>query len=433
MKFRTSFTVFVALTLMMALFGVIPASAKPSAVSEATARAECLVDYPANSGADPLSPCQWDMEVINATAAQAIATGDGVKVGVIDGGVDFTHPDLAGAIDVGLSCSFIFTNTPTADPQEIANGNCSNKDAVQDLQGHGTHVSTIIAARENGIGIVGVAPEATIVALKACTIAGFCFADSVAAALRYAGDQRLDVVNLSLFADPYLYFCANEAGQRAILKDLMSAARYAQQRGVVIVASAGNESDDLGHPVEDDISPDWPPDSAITREVRNNCRVAPAELPGVVTVSATGVNTLASYSNVGSPVNVTAPGGDAGQTPSSVLGRGRILAGWSSTDETGLWEALDAANRTVVSGGGRYVWISGTSMSSPHAAGVAALIREVHPNMPQGAVAALVASSATPLSCPADWPATDPRQCTGGPGHTSFFGAGMVNALEAVQ
>ena len=62
------------------------------------------------------------------------------------------------------------------------------------------------------------APEATIVALKACTIAGFCFADSVAAALRYAGDRRLDVVNLSLFADPYLYFCANEAGQRAILR-----------------------------------------------------------------------------------------------------------------------------------------------------------------------------------------------------------------------
>ena len=61
-------------------------------------------------------------------------------------------------------------------------------------------------------------PSATIVALKACTIAGFCFADSVAAALRYAGDQRLDVVNLSLFADPFLYYCHNDAEQRAILK-----------------------------------------------------------------------------------------------------------------------------------------------------------------------------------------------------------------------
>jgi subtilisin family serine protease len=227
-----------------------------------------------------------------------------------------------------------------------------------------------------------------------------------------------------------LYFCAKDAEQRAILHDLQSAARYAQQRGVVIVASAGNQADDLGHPTIDDVSPDWPPDTAIVRDVRNNCRVAPAELPGVVTVSATGVNTLASYSNVGSPVDVTAPGGDAGQT--SVFGRGRILAGWSSTDATGTWEALASVNRAVVSGGGRYVWISGTSMSSPHAAGVSALIRDQHPNMPQGAVAALLRSSATPLSCPENWPANDPRQCTGGSGQTSFFGAGMVNALEAV-
>jgi subtilisin family serine protease len=116
--------------------------------------------------------------------------------------------------------------------------------------------------------------------------------------------------NLSLFADPYLYYCANDAGQRAILQDLQSAARYAQQRGVVIVAAAGNEGDDLGHPTTDPISPDWPPDTAVVREVGNNCRVAPAEIPGVVTVSASGVNTLGSYSNVGTPVHVTAPGGD---------------------------------------------------------------------------------------------------------------------------
>lgn len=434
MKIRKSFTLFMALAVLIALLGVAPASADTEVLfDEATAQARCLASYPANSGTDPLSPCQWDMEVIQSTAANAKATGKGVTVGVIDGGVDFTHPDLAGAIDVARSCSFIYSNTPTADPQEVANGDCSNKAAVQDLQGHGTHVSTTIAGRANSIGIVGVAPEATIVALKACTISGFCFADSVAAALRYAGDQRLDVVNLSLFADPYLYYCANDAGQRAIIKDLQNAARYAQQRGVVIVAAAGNEAQDIGHPFEDEISPDWPPDSAITREVRNNCRVAPAELPGVITVSASGVNTLASYSNVGSPVNVTAPGGDAPQTPGNIFGRGRILAGWSSTDATGLWEALIGANRAVVSGGGRYVWISGTSMASPHAAGVAALIRQMHPGMPQGAVAALLSSSATPLDCPANWPASDPRICYGGLGHTSFFGAGMVNALQAVK
>jgi len=396
-----------------------------------TAAGLCQTSYPGVSGPDELSACQWDMQAIHADTAAA--TGAGVRVGVIDGGVDFSHPDLAGAIDVGTSCSFIYDTTPTADPQEIANGDCSNKAAVQDLQGHGTHVATTIAGRQNGIGIVGVAPEATIVGLKACTIAGYCFADSVAAALRYAGDQHLDVVNLSLFADPYLYYCKSEAEQRAILKELESAARYAQQRGVLIVAAAGNEGQDLGHPMYDDISPDWPPDSAIEREVGNNCRVAPAEIPGVVTVSAMGVNTLASYSNMGGPVDVTAPGGDAPQTAGSVFGRGRILAGWSSTDATGLWEALAGANRAVESGGGRYVWISGTSMASPHAAGVAALIKQQHPGWNQGAVAAALRSTATPMSCPEGWSTDDPRVCQGGMGNTTFFGKGMVNAEAAAM
>ena len=350
----------------------------------------------------------------------------GVKVGIIDGGLNFTHPDLVGGIDVALS-SFIYSTTPTADPAEIANGDCSNKTAVQDLQGHGTHVATTIAGRRNGIGIAGVAPDATIVGLKACTIDGFCFADSVAAALRYAGDNRLDVVNLSLFADPYLYFCANDAGQRAVLKDLQSAAACTTA-GVVIVAAAG-KAQDLGHPTETPSA--LTPDTAVVRTVRNN-RSHAAELPG-----SSRCPHLRQHArqllNVGSPVDVTAPGGDAPQTAATVFGRGRILAGWSSTDATGTWEALIPANRAVVSGGGRYVWISGTSMASPHVAGVAALIRSKYPNMPQAAVAALLRSSATPTPCPVDWPAADPRQCAGGAGNTSFYGAGMLNASGAVS
>jgi lantibiotic leader peptide-processing serine protease len=417
------------------LLGVAPAASAGTAATDAaidagTAAANCEAFFGVGPGVEPLSPCQWGMRAVEAgPASYAKATGAGVSVGVIDSGVDMTHADVAPNLDVGRSCSFIFTGTPTADPAEVGNGDCSIKSAVQDLQGHGTHVATIIAGADNGIGVAGVAPQATIVALKACTIEGFCFADSVAAALRYAGDQRLDVVNLSLFADPWLYFCKSDAEQRAILRDLEDAARYAQQRGVVIVASAGNELDDLGHPTIDDISPDWPPDTAVEREVRNNCRVAPAELPGVVTVSAVGPTTLAGYSNTGSPVDVTAPGGDAAQTPGTTYGR--ILSGWSSTDQSGQWEALSAANRAVLDGTNRYVWISGTSMSSPHAAGVAALISQRHPGWSQGAVAAAVRRSATPVPCPAVWPADDVRQCTGGTGNTSFFGAGMVNALGA--
>ena len=202
-----------AMTLALAA----PASAAtPGALTPAVASAACAAYFGVAPGPEPLSACQWDMRTMDVGAASyARATGAGVTVGVIDSGVDLTHADLTGHIDVGSSCSFIYSDTPTADPKEIANGDCSNKAAVQDLQGHGTHVATTIAGRINGVGIGGVAPNATVVVLKACTIAGYCFADSVAAALRYAGDQRLDVVNLSLFADPYLYYCANAAEQRA--------------------------------------------------------------------------------------------------------------------------------------------------------------------------------------------------------------------------
>jgi subtilisin family serine protease len=401
---------------------------------------------------EPFAPCQWDMAIMNAgTASYARATGQGVKVGVIDSGVQTNHPDIAPNLNLALSCSFLTPGTPTAAPGEIPGpAGCANKAAVEDLAGHGTHVASTIAAPVNGVGIAGVAPRATIVALKACTMAGFCFVDAVSAALRYAGDQRLDVVNLSLFADPFLFYCKSDAEQRAMLQQLESAARYAQQRGVVIVASAGNETADLQHPLIDDVSPDWPPGAAVTREVRNNCRVAPAELPEALTVSATGPVgypgynlIIADYSSVGmSRVDVTAPGGDYFRASGTV--QDAVLAALPIGSD--IWNGFDPLNAnfpgittTVTTGAGTfgYGYLNGTSMSSPHAAGVAALVSQLHPNWNPGAVKSAVERTTQAMSCPPDWQPLSPtdqrERCYGNGGRTSFFGKGMVDALAASQ
>lgn len=446
---RRAAVFFAALLLTLLSASGVSARADQNPLPASAAADECEALFggtyePASN--EPLAWCQWNMSLINANAAaRSRATGDGVMVGVLDSGVDLTHPDIAPNLNVDLSCSFIFSHDPTALPVEMANGDCSNKAAVQDLFGHGTHVASIIAAPINGIGIAGVAPEATIVAVKVCAISSFCFADSVAAGLRYAGDIGLDVVNLSLFADPYLYYCGNNAEQRAIYRDLVDAAKYAQQRGVLLIAAAGNQADDLQHPMTDTISPDWPPDAAVERVVRNNCRVAPAEIPGVMSVSATGpigvegyTLNIASYSNVGmSAVDVAAPGGDYFAATGTV--QDAVLAAWTSTDEGGIWDffnTLPFDGLTVVDNGARYAELNGTSMAAPHATGVAALVIERHPGWSPSAVKSAVQRTADPLSCPAWEPlfeGDERLKCYGRNGRTSFFGHGLVDALAATR
>ena len=419
------------------------AAAPPAGThTQAAEAAACATLYSVSPsvGPDPLAPCQWDLRAINATSAGSygVNQGRGVKVGVMDTGIDLTHGDLMPNVDLPTSCVFLYSTTPTADPAEqVTPGSCSNKAALQDLNGHGTHTAGTIGAPINGLGIAGVAPAATIVALKAGTAEGYFFTDSVVDGLIYAGDKGLDVVSMSFFADPWLFNCRNDKEQKAIVQAISRAARYAQQRGVVLVAAAGNEGINLNHPVTDETSPDFPAGAAVSRPVNNSCVVLPTELPGVVVVTATGAqNLLAWYSTYGMITDVTAPGGSRFQTPTFNSARGRVLAPYSSTASDLALEA--SINRLVVDPAGNYyAWLNGTSMAAPHAAAVAALIRAAHPGMPQGAVVAALRNTAQRLACPA---ALDPgvaffgapvQVCTGGPGSNSFYGAGLVDALAA--
>ena len=415
-----------------------PAGTKTQAVEAAACAA--LYSVPILVGPEPLSPCQWDMRAIGATSSgsYAVNRGAGVRVGVMDTGIDLTHGDIMPNVDVPASCVFLYASTPTAIPAEqVTRGDCSNKNALQDYAGHGTHTAGTIAAPVNGTGVAGVAPEATIVVLKAGTAEGYFFTQSVVDALMYAGDQHLDVVNMSFFADPWLFNCRNDKEQKAIIQAITKAAQYAEQRGVVLVAAAGNEGIDLNHPVTDEISPDFPPGAAVPRPVNNSCVVLPTEIPGVVVVTATGAqNLLAWYSTYGNTTDVTAPGGSRFQTPTFDSSRGRVLAPYSSTAGDLAFEA--SIGRLVVDPAGNfYAWLNGTSMAAPHAAGVAALIRAAHPGMPQGAVVAALRNTATKQPCPA---ALDPgvaffgapvQVCKGGPGSNNFYGNGLVNAMAA--
>jgi subtilisin family serine protease len=372
------------------------------------------------SGAEPLAGLQWDMAQIHVFQAHQINAGSpDVVVGDIDTGLDFTHPDLAPNYDAADS-----TDCTSGAPAPLGVGN--------DQNGHGTHTAGTIAAAVNGIGITGVAPNVRIAGIKASAgTDGFFFPEAVVCSFIWAGTHGVDVTNNSYFADPWLFNCKNDPTQRAIWTAERRAIEFAQSKGTVVVAAEGNQADDLSHPTQDQTSPD--DTTPVTRDITNACAVVPVEVPGVIGVSATGNLHLKSfYSSYGiSTVDVAAPGGDSILQKTAAAPNGRVLS---------TWPAGPRCTREVDDGGARYCYLQGTSMASPHAAGVAALLmsRGVAPH----AVEAAMQNSATPLSCPADtsaydfFPALDGgalQTCQGGTGHNSWYGAGEIDALAAVS
>ena len=314
---------------------------------------------------------QWALLAIHAPEAwDAGARGAGVRVAILDGGIASNHIDLDDNIDLAASKSFV----PGTD---------FNQD--EGIFWHGSHVAGIVAAEDNGIGTIGVAPNATIIAVKVLHDGSGYFSWLIEGILYAADEANADIINMSLGA----VFPRNNWDAAQLNSALGRAINFAYQKGVTVIASAGNEGADFDHVAY------W-----IS---------VPAELQHVIAVSATGpvggenFDRPASYTNYGqSIIDFAAPGGDFVLYPNN---------GW--------WLDMVLSPTTVVSETSyRYSWAAGTSQAAPHVAGVAALIIEKNGgSMHPAQVEAALRKSADDL---------------GKPGNDDYYGKGRVNAFKAV-
>lgn len=412
---------------------------------------------------EPLESLQWGLSMIGATldGAHRKTTGDHVKVGIMDTGVDASHPDIAPNFDYALSRNFTHDIPAIDGPCEVVT--CIDP-AWVDEGGHGTHVAGIVAAARNGVGVSGVAPDATIVNVRAGQDSGYFFFYETVVALLYSGDVGLDVVNMSFYTDPWLYNCPSADDyisgefteeqieeQATIRAGIIAALEYAHDHGVTLVGAAGNQLTNLALAERSDAtSPDYPPGTEQERVVTSDCLSLPSEGPHVIAVSALGPSgTKADYSNYGlGSIDVSAPGGwfrDLIGTPRYRTFQNYVLSsypydvalanGYFATGQ-GIAEC-DAQGENCVA----WVYLQGTSMASPHVAGLAALVIDAH-NLKSDpdTVGEIIATTAVDHACPAGGveiytdegrPPEYNAVCDGTTAYNGIYGEGVVNAVAA--
>ncbi len=269
--------------------------------------------------------------------------GAGVGVAILDSGIDLAHPDLAGAID-GTSC-------------------VKGAKTAADDNGHGTHAAGTIGARDNAIGVVGVAPEVTLYAVKVLDNTGYGAFSTIICGIDWvtANADKIAVANLSLggagVATPSHADCTNDNADA-----LHTAICRSVKAGITYVAAAGNDSKDATGFVP----------AAYAEVITVSALTDFNGLPGGGGVSALGCSgaddTFAAFSNYGAPITIAAPG---------------------------------ACIRSTWPGGG-YSTLSGTSMATPHVAGAAALYKTLHPAATPTEVKAGLVAAQEPGPIPSD-------------------------------
>lgn len=348
-------------------------------------------DPPFSGSDDFYFDLQWGHTATGATRAWANGIrGQGVRVAVLDGGFDLTHPDLVPNINFALSTSFV-------EGEDV-------QYALGDVFSHGAHVAGTIAAAQNDFGVIGIAPDAELVLVKVISdIEGTgSFADIIAAIV-YAANIDADVINMSLgaglprsgFMTEEGWVGANEVA--ALLGAVSRATSYAHQQGTTIISSAGN--------------------SGLNSNETSNLVYTPSQNTHVISISANApigwavdpenasFDNLASYSNHGlSHIAFAAPGGDFVYPGDEICQAGIVVQF--------CW-VLDLVFST---GAGGWYWSAGTSMAAPHAAGVAALIISANGGkMHPAQVESVLRSTAIDY---------------GKPGKDAYFGHGQVAAPQ---